>query len=114
MFSDSLLQSTGHARRSWVTVLSFFMESIAIAVLVLVPLIGSVALPTIKSTIVNIPFGRPDAPPAAKSQRQTGRAMRVVVEDALRLHVPSRIPQGIKPDRPSEAAQQAAPPGIGT
>src|SRR5207237_10917738 len=65
-------------------------------------------------TIINIPFGRPDVPPSARPQPQAGRVMRVVLEDAGRLHVPSRIPQGIKPEQPSEAAQQAAPLGIGT
>src|SRR4051794_13665801 len=106
MFSDSLLENSIRPRRRWTTIASFAIETVAVALLVLLPLLGSVALPTTKLSVTTLPFGRPDAPPSAKPQRQPAHAMAVLADNPLRLHAPSRIDQRITPERPNDVSQQ--------
>lgn len=111
MFSESLLQNTGHTRRGWTTLVSFAIEAVALGLLVLVPLLGSVAVPTSRSTVINIPFGRPDAPPAAEPQHRVGRPIPVAI-DLVHLRVPRAIPTGTKPEV-SKDVGDSEPVGVG-
>jgi protein TonB len=112
MFSDSLLQNSGHARRGWTTVISFGIEAVAVALLVLVPLLGSVAMPAAKSMVINIPFGSPKAQPAVATHPHPATAP-AATEASLRLRVPTEIHRGVEPEPPS-AAPEAALARIGT
>lgn len=71
MFRESLIETSGvmRARRRWATLASFFLETAALSVLVLVPLIYTEALPSLHfADTVPPPPGRP-APPAPKQHR---------------------------------------------
>src|SRR5438270_2561195 len=105
MFSESLLQNSGHARRGWTTVISFGIEAVAVALLVLVPLLGSVAMPAAKSIIINIPLGSPKAKPAVATHPHPATAP-AAAEASLRLRVPTEIHRGVKPE-PSAAPEAA-------
>lgn len=111
MFSDPLVPSTGHARRRWMTLVSFAIEAIGVALLVLIPLLSSVALPAAKSIVINIPFGSPKVPPAVAAHPLSAATPAPVI-DSLKLHVPAAIPHGIRPE-PATAAREVAPLGIG-
>jgi len=110
MFSDSLLDShRTRTRRGWSTLLSFAIETIGVALLVLIPLLSSVALPTFKSIVDVIPFGSPTAPPRVAVSHPV-RGMPVVMQQTAVLHIPSAIPPSIK----LEASEDASvPPSVG-
>lgn len=102
MFRESLIETSSvmRARRRWATLASFFVETAAIGVLVLFPLIYTEALPRLHFTdTVPPPPGRP-APPGPKE-----RITRLEpVPNDLRenpLEAPHVIPTGVdmRPDR---------------
>src|SRR5215472_7807344 len=99
MFSDSLLDShRTRTRRGWSTLLSFAIETIGVALLVLIPLWSSVALPTFKSTIVDVvSFGSQTAPPRVAVSHPV-RGMPVVTQESTFLHLPRAIPTVITPE----------------
>jgi protein TonB len=112
MFSDSLLDSKPTpTRRGWSTLLSFIVEAILIALLVLVPLLSGVALPTLKSTIINLPLGSPTAPPRI-AVSHPAHGMTVVTQASTVLRIPHAIPSGIRPER-GEPNAPIAPPTFG-
>lgn len=113
MFSDSLLPDNGHARRGLSTLISFTVETAAVALLILAPLLGGVAVPRFKSTTFDVlPYGRPQAPPESRSQPRPGRHVQVFSQDALRIHEPRAIPRGISAE-PDNTSPVAEPLGIG-
>lgn len=118
MFTESLLETAAPqgkwATRKWTTVVSFTLETLAIALLVLIPLLSSVALPSTRLGVINIPYGSPKAPPPAVQRHSPTGAVRALDESSLRLHVPQAIRKGITPERNTEAAQPATIPAIGS
>jgi protein TonB len=74
VFSESLLESSVHSRRGWSTILSFAVQTVAIAVLVLLPLFYTQALPGIVTLgpLIGPPPGEPAH--AASNERPSTRA----------------------------------------
>ena len=73
MFADSLLDSRGQrSRRSWTTLTSFGLEAIIIGLLLLLPLLQTVVLPSARSVSTPVTLGQPAAQPAAPRQRSGG------------------------------------------
>lgn len=70
MFEQSLLQAPARARRSATAIVSYCLEACLVALLVLIPLLRSVALPTMNLHVFNIPLGRPHPPAAAQHQQR--------------------------------------------
>jgi protein TonB len=110
MFSDSLLDSNRtRARRGWSTLLSFAIETIGITLLVLIPLLSGVALPTFKSTIIDVtPLGAPATSPKVIVSHPV-HGLPVVTQEPTALRLPRAVPPGIKPD-PEENNASVAPP----
>jgi periplasmic protein TonB len=115
MFADSLLETSWayRGRRSWTTLTSFGLQAVIIGLLLLIPILTTVGLPT--SRTVSTPIGAfrknpdvaPRTPPGQIHQTQ-------IVRYTGRLMAPGRIPNTVAKDDgpvvPSEGP--AADPGI--
>ena len=99
MFSDSLLDSNRTCtRRGWSTLLSFAIETVGITLLVLIPLLSGAALPTFKSTIIDVaPLGAPGASPKVTVSHPV-HGLPVVTQEPTALRLPRAVPPGIKPE----------------
>jgi periplasmic protein TonB len=66
MFADSILETSWaqRSRRSWTTLTSFGLQAVVIGLLLLVPLLTTVGLPSAKTLSTPISAGRPDPGPA--------------------------------------------------
>jgi len=99
MFSDLLLDSNRTCtRRGWSTLLSFAIETVGITLLVLIPLLSGAALPTFKSTIIDVaPLGAPGASPKVTVSHPV-HGLPVVTQEPTALRLPRAVPPGIKPE----------------
>src|SRR2546423_2934768 len=110
MFSESLLDSgAGRGRRGWSTLLSYAGELIALAIVLTVPLLRSVALPGIPPPRIFFAVR-----PIEAAQRSTTAARptagRVYSTRAvIALQAPHSIPNGIR--QSSDPVYAQAPPG---
>lgn len=108
MFEDSLLESAGKlkTRRSWTTVLSFFLQCALIGILVLVPLIYTEALPRqqLMTFLVAPPPPPPPPPPPAA---MPVKVVKVIQTDIMngQLRTPTKIPEKV-----AMIKEESAPP----
>lgn len=95
MFEDSLLESGGRLRtkRGWTTILSFILQSLLVAILILIPLLYTEALPKqqLMTFLVAPPPPPPPPPPPAAAPV---KAVKVVQTDIVngQLRTPTKIP----------------------
>lgn len=109
MFTESLLESSAHSRRGLSTILSFAVQTVAIATLVLLPLFYTQALPAI------VTLGRLIGPPpgerahaASNERRSTRPSSSEIVDNTVRE--PMQIRKGV-----AEIHDQASPePAVDT
>ncbi len=87
MFAESLLETSRdqRSRRSWITFTSFGLQSVVIGLLLLIPLLTTVGLPSSRVLQPPTSFGAPPPPPARSMERQHRAA---VVESNLANNVP--------------------------
>ncbi len=93
MFADSLLETSWdqRTRRSWTTMTSFGLQAVAIGVLLLVPLLSTVGLPSARTVSTPISAGRADPGPVAQS-RGPMRSAIPLVPFTGRIMLPGRQP----------------------
>jgi protein TonB len=73
VFTESLLESSAHSRRGWATMLSFAVQALAVAALILLPLFHTQAFPAIVAlgSLIGPPPG--ERPRAVSTERQPTR-----------------------------------------
>ena len=109
MFEDSLLESGGRikSKRGWTTLVSFGLEVLFIAVLVLIPLIFTEALP--KAQLATFLMAPPPPPPPPPPPAAPVRVVRVQTEMVnSELRAPTKIPEKIKIVQEEEAPPTTA------
>jgi len=106
VFTESLLESSAHSRRGWTTILSFAVQTVAIAALVLLPLFYTQALPAIVTLgpLIGPPPGE-SARVASNEQRSTRASTSEVIGNTVRE--PIYIRKGV-----AEIHDQASPEPI--
>lgn len=107
MFADSILETSWaqRSRRSWTTLTSFGLQAVVIGLLLLVPLLTTVGLPSARTVSTPISAGRPDPGPARQPHSSPGAAVHVVPVTAA-IMMPTRIPSSI-PNGDDPAPQSA-------
>src|SRR5215471_10293589 len=103
MFADSMLEISWaeRERRSCTTLISFGLQAVIIGLLLLIPLLTTVGLPSARTVSTPISMGRPNPGPAPQPIAHRGGVVQVVPVTG-RLMIPDRMPHGIPPaDDPS-------------
>jgi len=112
LFQDSLLESSGgqRKRRTWATLLSFFLEGFLLGVLVLIPLWFTDVLPKQQlMTFLEAPPPPPPPPPAPARATTPVRVIKVTSEIANgQLRAPGRIPTKIQLIKEDDAPPPSA------
>jgi protein TonB len=93
MFADSMLETSWEqrTRRSWTTMTSFGLQAVAIAALLLVPLLTTVGLPTARTVSTPISAGRPDPGPVSRPHGPVSRAIPLIPFTG-RIMAPGHVP----------------------
>jgi protein TonB len=109
MFADSILETSWaqRSRRSWTTLTSFGLQAVVIGLLLLVPLLTTVGLPSARTVSTPISAGRPDPGPARQAHSSPGNAVHVIPvtsEIMMPTRIPSSIPHGGDPE-PASAGE---------
>jgi hypothetical protein len=75
MFADSLLESNwdNRSHRGWTTLASFAMQTLGVAILLMLPLLYTEGLPKLHLVSVSAPIGPPSGPPPAAQQHSAFR-----------------------------------------
>src|SRR5271163_4697537 len=107
MFAASIIETSWaqRSRRSWTTLTSFGLQAVVIGLLLLIPLLTTVGLPSARTISTPISAGRPDPGPVRQSHSSPGGAVHVIpVTTAIMMptRIPSSIPHG--GDTPQEPA----------
>ena len=114
MFEDSLLESGGRlkTKRGRTTTFAIILEIALIGVMVLMPLIFTVALPKqqLMTFLVAPPPPPPPPPPAAAPVKVVKQIQTDIVNGALRT--PTKIPQKIQMIKEDEAPPSMASAGV--
>jgi protein TonB len=101
MFAESLLETSWaeRGRRSWMTLTSFGLQAVIVGLLLLIPLLTTVGLPSGRTTVSTpVTLGRRDPGPAP--QPHGGRSRGVTIVPLIgRIMAPTRIPHGFQSDR---------------
>jgi len=109
MFADSLLEfGVQRKRKAWATTASFIFNSLAIGLMLIVPLLFTEDLP--KGQLLTF-LAAPPPPPPPPAAAAVQKAVRQIQTDMLstgQLRTPTRIPQRVQMIREDEA-----PPPIG-
>ncbi len=121
MFADSLLETSWaqRSRRSWTTLTSFGLEAMVIGLLLLLPLLKTVGLPSAVRTVSTPISLEPTAEPPAPSPRSAAPSSTTSVFENGRLMQPGRIPTVIRMGPDTSAPQPPGGsvlglPGVGT
>jgi len=94
MFADTLLGGCDTSQRKWTTLLSFLAQSMAIALLLMLPLFYSEGLPTLKLLSPGISLPVPAGDPPVASQRHSS-ALTTSNFVGTALQTPHWIPRGV-------------------
>jgi protein TonB len=92
-----MLETSGayRTRRSWMTLTSFGLQLVVIGLLLLIPLLQTVGLPSVVHTVSTpISMGRPDPGPAPQGEASTRRGIQIIPYTG-RIMAPGRVPNGI-------------------
>jgi len=115
LFQDILLESSGgqRKRRTWATLLSFFLEAILLGVLVLIPLWFTDVLPKQQLlTFLEAPPPPPPPPPAAPAPKAV-RVVKVTSDLANgQLRTPTNIPAKVRMIKEEDAPPEAISGGV--
>jgi len=110
MFGDSLLETSWaqRSRRGWTTLTSFGIEAIVIGLLLLLPLLTTVGLPSTRPITTPVTVGLRGAQPAAPRPRTAHTTIVASNFHQGRLMMPTRIPTSIPQaaDEPSSPASE--------
>jgi protein TonB len=113
MLENTLFAGTIHstwaerARRGWLTLTSFGLQALALAVLLILPLLRPNGIPTLPKLSTPISLGNPIEPAPARRAETTSHAMPIISDAILRM--PSHLPIHI-----ADAGDDAsAPPNTG-
>ena len=95
MFADSLLETSWdqRSRRGWITLTSFGVQSAVIGLLLLIPLIATVGLPSSRILQPPTSFASPTPPPRIERQQSTTLVQSNLANNVL--IIPSSIPTHI-------------------
>ena len=109
MFGDSLLETSWaqRTRRGWTTLTSFGLEAVIIGLLLLLPLLKTVGLPSTRPISTPVTVGLRGAQPAAAPRPRNANTTIVASNfDKGRLMMPTRMPIAIPigEDQPSAPA----------
>ena len=97
MFADSMLQTSWayRSRRSWTTLTSFGIQAVVIGVLLLIPLLQNVGLPSVLHTISTpLSMGRTDPGPSPQVQVSCSAGIPIIPYTG-KIMAPGRVPNGI-------------------
>jgi len=96
MFAESLLETswTERGRRSWMTLTSFGLQAVIVGLLLLIPLLTTVGLPSGRTVSTPISLGRRDPGPAPRVHSGGSRGMRIIPYTG-RIMAPGYIPRGV-------------------
>jgi periplasmic protein TonB len=99
MFADSLLETSwaNRSRRSLTTLTSFGLQSVVVGLLLLIPILTTIALPPARTVSTPITMGRRDPGPATAT-RSGGRPGIQIVPSTRQLMLPSHMPTTIPRD----------------
>jgi protein TonB len=119
MFADSLLENhwTNHGRRGWTTLASFALQTMGIAILLMLPLIYTEGLPKLHLISMSAPLPPPGPPPVGSHRPATGLHQSNIFDGIV--VAPPTIPIGVKPvidDSPPNEGTPCAicvPGGVG-
>jgi periplasmic protein TonB len=97
MFADSMLETSWaqRSRRGWVTLTSFGLQLVAAGVLLLLPLIGTTALPQLRPLSPPVSLAPPPAPPPTPSHPQSAAIPQSNMLGNVLLapqHIPTLVP----------------------
>ncbi|HYM76797.1 MAG TPA: energy transducer TonB [Candidatus Dormibacteraeota bacterium] len=111
MFADSLLETSWahRSRRSWTTLTSFGLQAVIIGLLLLVPLLTTVGLPSTRVVSTPISMGHRDPGPAPQTH-VAHRGVISIVPVTGRIMAPTRIPTRI-PNGDDGVPQPSGPVG---
>jgi protein TonB len=109
MFADSLLDShfTGRAQRGWTTLTSFALQMLAVAGVLMIPLLYTEGLPKLHLVSVSAPIGRPSPPATTSHHTNANSAQSNFVREIL--VVPPSIPTGVTREVDAAPAADSAP-----
>jgi periplasmic protein TonB len=114
MFEDSLIESGGKlkTKRGLTSLVSFFIESIIIGVMVLIPLIFTEALP--KAQLMTFLVAPPPPPPPPPPAAAPVKIVRQIQTDIIngQLRTPTKIPQKVQMIKEDEAPPVMATTGV--
>ena len=116
IFADSILDTSWaqRARRSWTTMTSFGLQAVIIGLLLLLPVLKTVGLPSARTVSTPISLGRRSPDPIAGSAPRTG-ASHPTPNNILpaRFVQPGHIPNVIRPGADEPTVQAPGGPGGG-
>lgn len=115
MFADSLLEVSWaqRCRRSFMTLTSFALEAVVVGLLLLLPLLNTVGLPSVRTVSTPISAGRRNPEPPAPKPR-TGPTSSITSNFVGRvLMQPQRIPTIISMGNDKSSPEPPGVPGIG-
>jgi protein TonB len=97
MFAESLLDISWaeRGRRSWMTLTSFGLQAVIIGLLLLIPLLTTVGLPSVRTVSTPISMGRRDPGPAPQMHGGARRTGVQIVPYSGPIMQPRQIPTGI-------------------
>jgi len=114
MFADSLLETSWayRNRRSWTTLTSFGLQAVVVGLLLIIPVLTTVGLPTSRTVSTPVGFFRRDPGPTPHSP--SGRTpVTQIVPVTGRIMAPGRIPRTIaRDDGPIAQPTGTGPEGI--
>lgn len=119
MFADSLLESNlSRTHRGWTTLASFAMQTLGVAILLMLPLLYTEGLPKLHLLSISAPIGQPRGEPPAVQQHSATRQGQsnlfhgIVVSPSSIPTVVKRISEDALPPS-AEACNVCVPGGIG-
>ena len=116
MFAESLLDISWaeRGRRSWMTLTSFGLQAVIIGLLLLIPLLTTVGLPSTRTVSTPISMGRRDPGPAPQMHGGARRRGVQIVPYSGPIMQPRQIPTGIpKGGDTNTTSGPIGPPDIG-
>src|SRR5207253_542732 len=99
MFADSLLDSAliSRSHRGWTTLISFSVQALLVAALLMVPLLYTEGLPSLHLMRPEVIGPPPSRGPAPKIEPSQGRNPMLKNASGLVLMIPQQIPKGVAP-----------------
>lgn len=114
MFEQTFVDGTGKTNKGWTVILSFALQILAVAVLVLIPLIYTDTLPKAQLTSFLVAPPPPPPPPPPPAAAAPVKVVKVAPRqfDAGRLMAPKQIPKEIAMIKEEELPPPSASAGV--